>query len=135
MEERLTVNITIKAAIATTTALSLLALSPSARAEPTRTCQFNPDLGVPNPLGMRAYITITQEDGNTSFLYEQFPANILSAQVPATIATNRLLTFYKTGLEAARLLMLQNPDFYTELVGYPDPEGFAPVNAVLTCTP
>lgn len=131
-------NRAIKAAIATTlTALSLLAFSPGARAEPTRTCKFDPELGVPNPLGMRAYLTIREEDGNTSFLYEQFPGNISipGSQVPATIASNRLLTFYKTGLEEARQLMLQNPDFYTELVGYPAPEGFAPVNAVLTCTP
>jgi hypothetical protein len=31
-----------------------------------------------------------------------------------------------------RQLMLENSDYYSELVGYPDPEGFGPVNNVLT---
>jgi hypothetical protein len=84
---------------------------------------------------MRAYITITEEEGNTTFLFEQFPSNIGNGQVPATIASSRVLTFYETELDEARQLMLQNPDFYSELVGYPDPEGFGPVNAVLTCSP
>jgi len=84
---------------------------------------------------MRAYITISEEDGNTTFVFEQFPSNIGNGQVPATIASQRFLTFYETDLASARRLMLQNPEFYSELVGYPDPEGFAPVNATLTCSP
>ena len=51
------------------------------------------------------------------------------------IASSRVLTFYETELDEARQLMLQNPDFYSELVGYPDPEAFGPVNAVVTCSP
>jgi len=113
----------------------LLLLTNTASAEPTRICQFDPDLGVSNPLGMRAYITISEEDGNTTFVFEQFPSNIGNGQVPATIASQRFLTFYETDLASARRLMLQNPEFYSELVGYPDPEGFAPVNATLTCSP
>jgi hypothetical protein len=31
--------------------------------------------------------------------------------------------------------MLQDPGYYNELVGYPAPEGFAPMNAILTCSP
>jgi hypothetical protein len=31
--------------------------------------------------------------------------------------------------------MLNNSDYYSELVGYADPEGFAPMDAVLTCSP
>jgi hypothetical protein len=115
--------------------ICLMSLAPNGIAEPTQTCHFDPNLGVPNPLGMRAYITITEEDGNTTFVFEQFPSNIGNGQVPATIASQRFLTFYKTDLAAARRLMLQNPGFYSELVGYPDPEGFAPVNATLTCSP
>jgi len=122
-------------AAANLTIAALLTLATAARAEPTQTCQFDPALGVPNPLGMRAYITITEEKGNTTFLFEQFPSNIGNGQVPATIASSRVLTFYGIELDKARQLMLQNPDFYSELVGYSDPEGFAPVNAVLTCSP
>lgn len=113
----------------------LLTLGSIAKAEPTQTCQFDPNLGVPNPLGMRAYITITEDKGDTTFLFEQFPANIGDGLVPVTIASNRMLTFYGTELGEARQLVLQHPDFYTELVGYADPDGFAPVNAVLTCSP
>jgi hypothetical protein len=113
-----------------------LMLSPAtAKAEPTQTCQFDPDLGLPNPLGMRAFVTITEADGNTTFLFEQFPSNAGDGEVPVTIASNRILTFYETGLEEARQLMVQKPGYYSELVGYSDPEGFGPVNAVLTCSP
>lgn len=114
---------------------ALLTLAVTAKAEVTRTCEFDPDLGVPNPLGMRAYITITEEDGNTIFVFDQFPSNIGDGQVPATIAASRLLTFYDTDLDTARQLMLDNPRYYTELVGYAAPEGFAPVSNVLTCSP
>ena len=116
-------------------AIGLLALSSRVSAESAQTCQFDPDLGLPNPLGMRSYITIEAADGDTIFLYEQFPSITGSGEVNATIASNRVLTFYGVGIEDARQLMLDNPDYYSELVGYQDSEGFAPVNAVLTCTP
>ena len=96
---------------------AILTLATTAKGEVTRTCEFDPDLGVPNPLGMRAYITITEEDGNTIFVFDQFPSNIGDGQVPATIAASRLLTFYDTDLDTARQLMLDNPRYYTELVG------------------
>jgi hypothetical protein len=112
-----------------------IGLSFSARAETIRNCEFDPNLGLPNPLGMRSYLTIAEQDGNTTFVFEQFPSNIGNGQVPATISSQRFLTFYETDLASARRLMLQNPEFYSELVGYSDPEGFAPVNATLTCSP
>jgi hypothetical protein len=115
--------------------LSVLAwsmLGSIATAEPTRICQYDPDLGVPNPLGMRTYITITEEDGNTTFLFEQFPSN-LGLDIPATIASSRQLTMYGVDADQARQIMLQEPAYYSELVGYSDSEGFAQVNQVLTC--
>jgi hypothetical protein len=116
-------------------AVVFMALATTARAEPTRTCEFDPDLGLPNPLGMRAYITVTEEDGNTTFLFEQFSSNVGDGSVPVTLETNRMMTFYETDIDQARQLMLNNSDYYSELVGYPDSEGFGPVNEVLTCTP
>lgn len=117
--------------------LSLLAvtvMAGAAHAEPTRVCAYDPDSGQPNPLGMRAYITITEEDGNTTFLFEQFPSHVgIDPSVPVTIASSRELTFYETPLDQARTLMLQNPAYYSELVGYSDPEGFAPVDQVMGC--
>lgn len=115
--------------------ISLTLFTSVAKAEPTRTCQFDPDLGEPDPLGMRSYISITEKDGNTTFLFEQFPSPIGDDPVPVTIASNRMLTFYETDIHEARQLMLNNPDYYSELVGYPDPEGFGSMNELLTCTP
>lgn len=116
--------------------ISLAVVAPGSQAEPTRTCQFDPDLGEPNPLGMRSYISITEEDGNTTFLFEQFPSPVGDDNpIPVTIASNRMLTFYGTDIDEARRLMLNHPIYYSELVGYADPEGFGRVNAVLTCLP
>lgn len=117
------------------TLIGLAIFTTVAWAEPSRTCHFDPELGKPNPLGMRSYISITEEDSNTTFLFEQFPSNVGDGSVPVTLATNRMLTFYETDLDQARQLMLNNSDYYSELVGYPDPEGFAPMDAVLTCSP
>ena len=95
-----------------------------------RICQYNPDSGKPNPLGMRSFITIKEEEGTTTFTYEQFPSTVAEN---ITIATQRELTFHNTPLDTARVILLQNKNYYSELVGYDDPEGFAPVNEVLTC--
>lgn len=96
----------------------------------SRICQYNPESGQPNPLGMRAYITITEADGDTVFTYEQFPSNVADK---ITLTTKRELKFEDTQLDTARVILLQNKNYYSELVGYDDPDGFAPVNEVLTC--
>lgn len=102
-------------------------------AQPTQ-CEYDPNSGRPNPLGMRAYVTLTEEDGNTHIVFEQFPSNLnLDPDTPATIASSRTLTFYNTDIDQARQIMLDNPAYYAELMGYEDPEGFAAVNQVLTC--
>ncbi|NES83509.1 MAG: hypothetical protein F6K10_20035 [Moorea sp. SIO2B7] len=93
-------------------------------------CAYNPDSGKANPLGMRAYITITEQEGNTHFLFEKFPSNIAEK---ITISNQREMIFYQTPLDTARVIMIQNKDYYSELVGYKDPEGFAPINEVLNC--
>ncbi|HEY9879872.1 MAG TPA: hypothetical protein V6D29_15565 [Leptolyngbyaceae cyanobacterium] len=90
---------------------------------------------MPNPLGMRAYITITEEEGDTTVLFEQFPSPVDEGELPVTIASTRTLTFYKAGAEEVRQLMLQNPVYYSELMGYEDLEGFGLVNDVLKCAP
>ena len=119
-------------------AAAVASLKPEATvtpALPSRVCAFDPDRGLPNPLGMRAYVTITEAEGNTTFLFEQFPTLVTYHQVKvaATLALTRQLVFYNVSLEQARQLMLHEPNYYTELVGYADGEGFAPLNAVLTC--
>lgn len=94
------------------------------------TCDYNPNLGKPNPLGMRAYITARTDKGNTIFVFEQFPS-IVGEKI--TIANKRELVFYGINIKKARQILLKNPQYYSELVGYEDPEGSAPVNTVLTC--
>ncbi|MFP4101239.1 hypothetical protein [Coleofasciculus sp.] len=96
----------------------------------SRVCQYNPESGKPNPLGMRAYITLTEDEGSTIVTYEQFPSTV---DENITLTTKRELTFHDTPLDTARVILLQNKNYYSELVGYDDPEGFAPVNQVLIC--
>lgn len=106
----------------------------SAEAVPDRRCAYDPDLGI-NPLGMRAYITLSETDGTTTVTFDQFPSPVANDDnQPVTISSTRELTFYDLDLESTRELLLSNPDYYTELVNYPDPEGFAPVNAVMSCS-
>lgn len=111
-----------------------LLLGQTALAAPTPTCAYDPSSGSPNPLGMRSYITVTETDGNTAFVFEQFPSTVGSGDPsPVTIASSRTLTMYGVRVEQARELLLQKPEYYAELVGYEDSEGFAPVNATLIC--
>jgi hypothetical protein len=108
-------------------------------AQQTQVCAYDPNSGRPNPLGMRAYITAVEQDGNTTFVYEQFPTPVGGGESPAvTIASRRELTFYNTTVAAARQLMVNNRSYYAELLGTGQAEGsmqasFAPVNDVLTC--
>lgn len=95
-----------------------------------KSCKYDSTLGKPNPLGMRAYITLTEADGNTTVIFEQFPSPVGNR---ITIANRREMVFYGRAVNETRQLLLQNSKYYSELVGYNDPEGFAPVNAVLTC--
>ncbi len=112
-----------------------IALPIAAQAETSNlaaTCAFDTGMGKPNPLGMRAYITAVEINGDTTFTYEQFPSNV-SGDVPATIAQERKLTFYKTDVTKARDLMLKNPVYYEELVGFKDAARFKEVNALMRC--
>ncbi|MBE9031785.1 hypothetical protein IQ266_18790 [filamentous cyanobacterium LEGE 11480] len=117
--------------------LGIIATPVIVRAETSNlaaTCAFDTGMGKPNPLGMRAYITAVEVNGDTTFTYEQFPANVSGKTgVAATIAQRRMLTFYKTTTAEARELLLQNPAYYAELIGNKDSAGFKPVNDVLRC--
>lgn len=109
-------------------------LAPTAvQAAPEQVCTYDPSLGQPNPLGMRAYLTITAEADTITFLYEQFPFNTGDGSVPITLSYERALTFYETDLEQARQILLNSPGLYSDLVGYEDPEGFGPLDALITC--
>lgn len=95
-----------------------------------KTCSYNPASGKPNPLGMRTFITLKEKGRDTIAVFEQFPSNVAEN---ITIANKREMMFYNTNIEKARQLLLRNPQYYSELVGYEDSDGFAPINAVLSC--
>lgn len=95
-------------------------------------CAYDPQSGRPNPLGMRAAVTLEEQGGNTSVIYEQFPEQ-LPGSAPATLSTKRELVFYETPIEQARALLLDDPGYYRTLTDDDDPAGFAPVDATLLC--
>ncbi len=120
-------------------ALSILVLSTglmliaSAQAESMagQTCRYNPKSAKPNPLGMRAFVSLSEKDGDTTVTYEQFPSNV-GGTVPATIASKRMLFFPKMTIAQARQLLLKDPKYYNELLAVKG-SSFAPMNAVLSC--
>jgi hypothetical protein len=122
--------------IATLASLTAFSIASAQRSpQPTTTCAFDPNSGKQNPLGMRAFVTIRESEGNVTFVYEQLPAVVGITRSRVSIAQRRELTFFYTALADARQQMLDTPAFYTTLLGSEaPPEGFAPVNAVLTCT-
>lgn len=103
------------------------------RSQSVTTCAFDANSGKQNPLGMRAFVTIRESDGNTTFVYEQFPSPVGGTRTAVTIAQRRELTFFNTNVATARQLMLNTPTYYATLLGSETAEDFAPVNAVLTC--
>jgi hypothetical protein len=52
---------------------------------------------------------------------------------PITVEIKRTMIFYDTEIEEARAALRANSNYYSELVGYPDSEGFTPVDEVLEC--
>lgn len=130
-------------ACALTAFAGLLAIAPKftqAQTNPsppaTATCAFDPNLGKPNPLGMRSYITLSETEGNTTVVYDVFPSPVSSPNQsprPVTISSRREMIFYNTNIAAARQLLLDEPIYYSTLLNSTRTEDFAAVNAVLTC--
>ncbi len=122
------------ALLSTLSAVCLSAIAPAQASAPTsRSCAYDPASGKPNPLGDKAFISISEIEGNTIFTYQEVPSQMSRGPAPATVAQKRELTLEKTALDQARQLFLSNPAYYNELLGYNSETGFAPVNASLTC--
>lgn len=103
-----------------------------AQTGPAIVCSYDPSAGAPNPLGMRTFITLTEANGATEVVYEQFGSPV-PGPVEAIFTTERSLTFPNRAIDQVRQLLLNNPTYYRELVGFSDPDGFAPVNDTLIC--
>lgn len=99
-------------------------------------CSFDPALGQRNPFGGRAYIVVTEKDGDTQFLFEQFPVPVLDKRGQGrsiTIESARTLIFYDTDIETARGLVRRNLEYYYALIGYEDIAGFSSYDEAMSC--
>lgn len=114
---------------------------PAPTPEFTTVCAYDPTAGVPNPLGMRTFITVREVAGNSVFRYQQFPAIVsgtgIPASPPASVEIERTLTLFETSIADARQLVVNNPSYYASLIGIPVADigeaDFAAVNATLAC--
>ena len=104
-------------------------------------CAYDPSSGQLNPLGMRAFITVSEVEGNSIFRFEQFPDFVSGTSDtlgrPAEIASERTLTLYETPLAEARQLLIDEPTYYAALLGVESEQltgdGFSEVNETLAC--
>lgn len=103
-----------------------------AQPSPTIVCSYDPSTGAANPLGMRTFITMTETGGTTEVSYEQL-GSFVPGPVEAVLTNKRALIFPNTSIDEARQLLLNTDQYYQELVGFNDPEGFGPVNNTLVC--
>ena len=115
-------------------------LAQASIANATEICSYDPDSGVPNVLGMRAYITAAQVGNDTVFVYEQFASPILNennSDILTDVKSQRTLTVYGTPIDEARQVLVNSPKSYAALVGAeqasPEDPGFEPVNNTLVC--
>jgi len=105
-------------------------------------CSYNPANGLPNPLGDREFITITQIDGSTYVSYQQLPEAIaagvnrngLMALNLATIELHRKIVFHQTGIQEAREIMRINDTYYHQLLGYETSVGYEAYDKTLGCS-
>ena len=124
--------VALVAAIATVVGKDAVNQSLQAQPGPTIVCRYDPSTGVPNPLGMRTFITLIETNGATEVTYEQLGA-FVPGPVEAVLTSQRSLLFPGQSIDEVRQLLLNNTTYYRELVGFDDPDGFAPVNATLIC--
>lgn len=104
-------------------------------------CTYDPNVGMPNPLGERASLTIKAAGSSTNFIYERLPAIVSSdsSTTRAEVDNKRTLTLYETSVAEARQLLLDDSTYYAVLLGLApdDPfvaRGFETINRTLTCT-
>ncbi len=100
---------------------------------PTQSCSYDPASGKSNPLGDRAAITINEINGDTTFTYQEIPSRSNRGPSVVVVSPKREITLENTGLDAAKRVLLENPEFYNDLIGYPSASGFSTVNNSLSC--
>ncbi|MEO0352263.1 MAG: hypothetical protein AAF282_19665 [Cyanobacteria bacterium P01_A01_bin.15] len=110
------------------------ALNHSLQAQPSPTivCSYDPSTGIPNPLGMRTFITLTETNGTTEVVYQQL-GTFVPGPVEAIFTSERALIFPNRSVDMARQLLLSDASYYQELVGFDESDGFAPIDDTLIC--
>ena len=103
-----------------------------AQPSPTIVCSYDPSTGIPNPLGMRTFITLTETNGTTEVVYQQL-GTFVPGPVEAIFTSERALIFPNRSVDMARQLLLSDASYYQELVGFDESDGFAPINDTLIC--
>ncbi|MEM9978585.1 MAG: hypothetical protein AAF808_13245 [Cyanobacteria bacterium P01_D01_bin.2] len=103
-----------------------------AQPSPTIVCSYDPSTGIPNPLGMRTFITLTETGGTTEVVYQQL-GTFVPGPVEAIFTSERALIFPNRSIDMARQLLLTDASYYQELVGFDEPDGFAPIDDTLIC--
>jgi hypothetical protein len=86
------------------------------------TCFYDPSSPVPNPFGMRAYLTISGNDQSALATYESLPSReSYDPKVAVTVEERRQLRFYGTGVAGARRYLAGNTGAYHDLIGNDQP--------------
>ncbi|MEL7329234.1 MAG: hypothetical protein AAGJ69_05260 [Cyanobacteria bacterium J06559_1] len=122
-----------------TTAQSPVASPPEASANILTICRYDPNSGIPNVLGMRTYVSLTERDGDTVVTLDRFPSFVSSADSPnrrADVSEVRSLNLYDTPIATARQLLIEQPAYYAALMEIDEADieaGFAPINETLGC--
>jgi hypothetical protein len=100
----------------------------------TASCVSRPNSGQLNPLGAKETITLEEVAGNTTVRLLRLPVNVAgSSGAKASITQRRELTFQNTSIKSAQQLLLKEPHYYNELVGFVELEGFQPIHDTLVC--
>ena len=130
--------------------LGLSILTPSVKAETLTTCEYDSALGFEDPLNSgdagtgQSSLTVTNIDGVTAFNYRfQPPQQIRSDDGSSLVFNNpqlsvqKSLSFFDTTLESARQQMLENPEYYADLIDATveglQGRGYELVDRTLTC--
>lgn len=93
-------------------------------------CTWSSDLERPNSEGLIDKITFSEKEGNTHVIFQKTPQNITET---ITVSPQREMIVSGTALDTARVILLQNPNYYQELIGEETEVSFAEINEALQC--
>ncbi len=111
--------------------VSLIGLIGCTAQTTSRICEYTPAAGQPNVLGGQASFRVREQEGNTIFTYQPDPSEILDQTTE--LSGRRELIYKNTDLDTARVMLIQNREYYNRLLDKKGTEDFAAVNESLSC--